>query len=89
LFLLKILDPSRRGEQGNFDWVIFLGGTNDLGWGKSPMEIYSAIKSITSLPLENGVRVLLMTVPECAVRSKSLDSRRDELNGMIREREGV
>jgi hypothetical protein len=89
LFLLKILDASKRGERGDFDWVIFLGGTNDLGWGKSPVEIYAAIKSITSLPLENGARVLLMTVPECAVRSKSLDSKRDELNGMIREREGV
>jgi hypothetical protein len=32
---------------------------------------------------------LLMTVPECHVRIKSLDSKRDELNGLIREREGV
>ena len=87
--MLRILDPSKRGEQGDFDWVIFLGGTNDLGWGKSPLDIYEAIKSMTSLPLENGARVLLMTVPECHVRIKSLDSKRDELNGLIREREGV
>jgi hypothetical protein len=57
------------------------------------MEIYSAIKSITSLPLENGARVLLMTVPECGVRSERLDRKRDELNGFIKEdgraREGV
>jgi hypothetical protein len=82
-------DPSKRLEQGNFDWVIFLGGTNDLGWGKSPAEIFSAIKSITSLPLENGAKVLLMTVPECGVKRKSLDQKRDELNGFIKEREGV
>ena len=71
--------------------IIFLGGTNDLGWGKSPSEIYSAIEQTTSIPLEAGAKVLLLTVPECAAKNKGLDRRRMELNQLIweDERDGV
>jgi hypothetical protein len=66
-----------------YDWVVFLGGTNDLGWGKSTEEIYSAIKAVTDIPLSYSARVLIMTVPECSAKIASLDARRDELNQAI------
>lgn len=74
-----------------YNYTLFLGGTNDLGCGKSPSEIYASIREITSIPLSHGSKVLLMTVPECAVKSKKLDAGRDKLNEAIREdgRDGV
>lgn len=66
-----------------YDWVVFLGGTNDLGWGKSTEEIHSAIKAVTDIPLSYSARVLIMTVPECSAKIASLDARRDELNQAI------
>ncbi len=32
-----------------FDWVIIMGGTNDLGWGQSPEKIYEGLSKF-SLP---------------------------------------
>ncbi|PMD13280.1 SGNH hydrolase [Hyaloscypha hepaticicola] len=74
-----------------YNWVIFLGGTNDIGWGKPTEQIHSTIKEVTDIPLENGARVLMLTVPECAVKSASLDERREELNQALweDERDGV
>jgi hypothetical protein len=62
---------------------VFLGGTNDLGYGKAPSEIHAAISQITDIPLSQGAKVLLLTVPECAVKIKSLNERREELNQLI------
>lgn len=40
---------------------------------------------MTQIPLDAGAKVLLMTVPECAVISESLDAKRDALNRLIME----
>ena len=74
-----------------YHYTIFLGGTNDLGWGKPASEIWASIKAITAIPLLHGSKVLLMTVPECGVKREELDKKRNELNGCIKEdkREGV
>ena len=32
-----------------YDWIIAMGGTNDLGWGGQPEEIYEALR-MTILP---------------------------------------
>ncbi|KAN0121772.1 SGNH hydrolase [Hyaloscypha variabilis] len=74
-----------------YNYVIFLGGTNDLGWGKAPSEISSAIQTITQIPLNHRAKVLLLTVPECSAKNKGLDRKRAELNQGIweDEREGV
>ncbi|KAL5320392.1 hypothetical protein ACEPPN_011193 [Leptodophora sp. 'Broadleaf-Isolate-01'] len=74
-----------------YDWVVFLGGTNDLAYSISTTKIHDEIKAITALPLETGAKVLMLTVPECGVKNEKLDNRRNELNKLIREdaREGV
>ena len=85
------IDSTSTSDQTLYNYAIFLGGTNDLGWGKPAPEIWSSIKAITAIPLLHGSKVLLMTVPECGVKSENLDKKRDELNACIREdgREGV
>ena len=67
-----------------YDWVVLLGGTNDLGWGKPVFDIHDALTSVSDIALENGAKVLLCTVPECGVKRESLDRKRDGLNTFIK-----
>ncbi|CEJ55729.1 hypothetical protein PMG11_01967 [Penicillium brasilianum] len=66
-----------------YDWVIVLGGTNDLGYGNGPDKIYSALQESWNVVLATGGKVLALTVPECAAESAILDQRRAQLNSAI------
>ncbi|TVY35972.1 hypothetical protein LSUB1_G005602 [Lachnellula subtilissima] len=74
---------SDRTSKEPYDLVIFLGGTNDLGYGRPANDIFTDIKNVLQMPLDHGARVVVMTVPECGVKSEKLDAKRDELNGFI------
>lgn len=71
-----------------YDWIIILGGTNDLGWGRKPGDIFAGLEEIYKVALDHGASILALTVPECAAKSRSLDERRNELNTLIKERKG-
>lgn len=78
-------DTSERTLEKPYDWVVFLGGTNDIAYAKTPTEIFTTIRAIIAMPLEYGARILMMTIPECHAKSEALDERRDALNDMIKE----
>lgn len=78
------IDEQTSTRRPLYDWAIILGGTNDLGWGKPLLAIHDALTAVSDVALENGAKVLLCTVPECGVKSESLDRKRDELNAFIR-----
>ncbi|KAL2060197.1 hypothetical protein VTL71DRAFT_9592 [Oculimacula yallundae] len=85
------LYSSPSSDSSPYDWVVFLGGTNDIAYCVAPSKIYAEIRAITAVPLDSGARVLLLTIPECAYKDEANDSRRDELNALIKGdgREGV
>ena len=89
--LMRYIDPENTSGNGKYDWLIYLGGTNDLAWGFEPSSIYACIKEQTEWARIGGAKILLLTVPECAVKSESLDRKRGVLNGLIQgdERGGV
>ncbi|KAJ5724784.1 hypothetical protein N7493_006512 [Penicillium malachiteum] len=66
-----------------YDWVICLGGTNDLGYRRSVDEIYTGLQGAWNIALESGAKVLALTIPECQVRSERMDSTRAQLNAAI------
>jgi len=70
-----------------YDWIIILGGTNDLGWGGEVQDMFEALHKVWDMALETGANVLALTVIECAVRSDKLLKKRDELNDLIAEHE--
>ncbi|GFF51370.1 hypothetical protein IFM46972_09281 [Aspergillus udagawae] len=70
-------------DRSNYDWVIILGGTNDLGRGYQASKIYPALQEVWEVALHNGANVLALTVPECSVVSTTLDRRRNEVNSSI------
>ena len=79
-----IQDSTASNSAPLYNYTLFLGGTNDLGWGLSASDIWSSIKTITATPLAHNSKLVLFTIPECGVKHRDLDKRRDELNALIR-----
>lgn len=70
-----------RGEP--YDWIIVLGGTNDLGWGLQPEEIYEGLQKVWDIGLRSGANVLALNVIEAAFTDGTIIQRRDALNALI------
>jgi len=68
-----------------YNWAVVLGGTNDLGRDQKADEIFDGLLKVWDIPLQQGTKVLALTVPECGVCSPVLDKRRDKLNNKILE----
>ena len=45
-YLSRIKDKCPVDEQRQYDWIIVMGGTNDLGWGAEASEIYEGLSKI-------------------------------------------
>ncbi|KAK4034061.1 SGNH hydrolase-type esterase domain-containing protein [Parachaetomium inaequale] len=82
-------------EEGGkrYDWTIVLGGTNDLGMGFSPEQIFESLQEVWNVPLAHKCKVLALTVPEAGIKGKireRIDAKRDKLNALIKgyKREG-
>jgi lysophospholipase L1-like esterase len=86
---LEIFAPSTYTQlvkDNKYDWIVILGGTNDLGWGRpnDGASIFKGLQAIQKECLDHGAKVLNMTVPETESLNSSLISRRNELNSLIR-----
>ncbi|TAQ87696.1 Nucleoside-triphosphate phosphatase [Chlorociboria aeruginascens] len=69
--------------------VLFLGGTNDLDWGKTTANIIAALHTLLDIPLAHGCKVLLFTIPECRAKAAQgkvaqVNVARDEINSHIK-----
>lgn len=42
-YLSRINDKCPVDDQRQYDWIIIMGGTNDIGWGAEPSEIYAGL----------------------------------------------
>ncbi|PYH49690.1 SGNH/GDSL hydrolase family protein [Aspergillus saccharolyticus JOP 1030-1] len=67
----------------SYDWVIILGGTNDLGSMYPPEKILPALKEAWATAIKSGANVLALTIPECGARLQRLIDARAELNSQI------
>ncbi|KYK58608.1 hypothetical protein DCS_05625 [Drechmeria coniospora] len=69
-FSRRLRQASRRiragptGDVRPYDWVIILGGTNDLARCCTGQMIVDALKACWDIPLAKGSKVLALTVPE-------------------------
>ncbi|KAK5990786.1 hypothetical protein PT974_09059 [Cladobotryum mycophilum] len=70
-------------ERRRYDWMIILGGTNDLGSMISVKETSQALTDIWDLALLKGSKVLALTIPECHAEIGWLNERRDAVNEYI------
>lgn len=44
-FLHRIKGQCEKAKDSPYDWIIVLGGTNDLGWSERPENVYEALSS--------------------------------------------
>jgi len=49
-----------KAKDAPYDWIIIMGGTNDLGWGGQPQEIYKALRGCNPLPSFPDTRALII-----------------------------
>jgi len=64
--------------------VIILGGSNDLGWGYTPDEIFSNLRQMYELALRNAIVPIACSVPSILGFDDGIPPR-IVLNGQIRE----
>ncbi|OAQ72569.1 GDSL-like lipase/Acylhydrolase [Pochonia chlamydosporia 170] len=69
----------------NYDWVIILGGTNDLAYTIQPKAMYESFQSNWDVPLVKGSKVLALTIPESESRPAWILENRSEINSLILE----
>lgn len=44
-FLRRTKGQCEKAKDSPYDWIIVLGGTNDLGWSETPEKVYEALSS--------------------------------------------
>jgi len=64
--------------------VIILGGSNDLGWGFAPEEVFSNLRQMYQLALKSGIVPIACSVPSMLGFDEGIRPR-IALNGLIRE----
>ncbi|OHF01337.1 GDSL-like Lipase/Acylhydrolase [Colletotrichum orchidophilum] len=69
--------------QAQYDWVILLGGTNDLAFNVPTEKIFDSLRRVYDSAIAKGSKVLALTVPERSAKSEELDARRRQLNNAI------
>ena len=60
------LDGLLRGSQ-RYDWVLILGGTNDLGSGVPPDQLLPHLLQLHARARESGARTLALAIPQFAL----------------------
>lgn len=84
-FLPRLKNSCEKAEEkgGSYDWIVMMGGTNDLGWGSEVDAIYEGLKQCWKVALDTGANVLALNILEAAAPSDSLIQRRNQLNALI------
>lgn len=44
-----------KAENGFYDWIIVMGGTNDLGWGRKPEDVYEDLSMMPMMSIAFGL----------------------------------
>ena len=77
-------------KQNSFDIVVFLGGTNDIGWGKSVKDICDSYTKIYDTVIKTyKCQLIVVTVPPCLHSFKQVDDKRNKLNDFIQKQQNV
>ncbi|KAL8760158.1 MAG: hypothetical protein Q9184_003415 [Pyrenodesmia sp. 2 TL-2023] len=72
----------------DYDWLIFQGGGNDLGYGKEPTAIFKEMQKLWDGCVSGGAKVMALTVTETSDQSEGTRERYGKLNGLIRDFDG-
>ncbi|KAG2497738.1 hypothetical protein HYH03_004471 [Edaphochlamys debaryana] len=65
-------------------WVVLLGGINDIAMGTKAADVYAAHRQLYEQCRQHGAKVLVMTVMETVQSRASYNDERSKLNALIR-----
>ncbi|KAL9598079.1 MAG: hypothetical protein Q9219_004710 [cf. Caloplaca sp. 3 TL-2023] len=82
-YLKRMKGMCTKADHAPYDWVIVLGGTNDLAWSERADRIYEALKKVWTVALDCGANVLAASVLEAEHTTGDVVQRRKELNSLI------
>ncbi|MHA1734042.1 MAG: SGNH/GDSL hydrolase family protein [Promethearchaeota archaeon] len=77
---------SRKAEEAPLpDLVVFLGGSNDLGWGVAPEQVLANLKAMWDAVLSHGILLVACNIPPVGGESGAgrYTARKRELNEKI------
>ncbi|KAH6691704.1 SGNH hydrolase-type esterase domain-containing protein [Plectosphaerella plurivora] len=77
------LEEELRRAAAPYDWVIILGGTNDLAYGVATETICDALDESYITALKGDRKVLALTIPETHGTKAALKAKRAEINDFI------
>ena len=81
------MTPTLKLKKADYDVVVILAGTNDLGRGVEPEEIGDNLRFLYDLCRENGVsKVLALAIPDSRflAANERVRQKRDEVGEWIR-----
>jgi len=70
-------------SSGTYDAVIILAGTNDIGWGIAPQEVFVIVSRLWSVSVDRGLETIACTVPPVGTLYPPLQDAQRELNNTI------
>ena len=82
-YLRRIQNACQNAVDDPYDWIIVMGGTNDLGWGRMPDEIYEGLQKVWKVALGTGANVLALNVLDSEHSGERLKTKRRALNELI------
>ena len=70
-------------NEGEYDIVVILGGTNDIGWGHDVEQVYRDLERLWGLALGKGADTVACTIPPIAERFGLIQAKQTNLNERI------
>ena len=70
-------------SEEEYDVVIIIGGSNDVGWGNEPVTIHASLNRLWELGIENSVTVIASTIPPIGSVYPTIQSAQQNLNELI------
>ncbi|KHN99937.1 Esterase, SGNH hydrolase-type [Metarhizium album ARSEF 1941] len=82
-FLPKGTTRHEPRNKRHHDWLIILGGTNDLAYMIPPQQMYESFQATWDVALAKGTKVLALTIPESKAQPAWVVENRSEINSLI------
>eukprot|EP01083_Nonionella_stella_P067073 177159_1 len=68
-----------------FDLVMICAGTNDIAWVKDTQKIIDKIIEMHAFCHTNGIKSVIITIPECERQNDAVIQKRNEINNSLKQ----